>query len=335
MPSTVKIILLLMAPFGLAMADAVPVTVQRLDELLLDRELRAPAIVVAANRAIVTSEVTALIARVAADVGAEVSRGQLLVQLDDDNARLALAQARASLAALDAKIVEAKWRLARAEELLDRDFISDDELVGRRAALEALQAEREGQLVAIEIAALALERTRIRASFDGVVTARQAQVGSLAAPGTPLLTLVQSGGREVDAELDPRYAGHIPQAIALRFVSRGREWPIRLARLSSVIETDTRRLRGRFEFLGDAAAIGSSGEVAWTEPARMVPVALIVQRGNEFGVFVVRDATAVFVAIPSAQEGRPAPLELPADTLIVSRGHARLQHGDALQISRE
>ena len=335
MTNVLKFVLLLVMPWSIAVAGPTPVTVQRLGDLLVDRELRAPATVVAANRAVITSEVTALIDQVAADVGAEVRKGQLLIKLDDDNSRLALAQAQARLVALDAQIVEAKRRLAKAEELLARDFVSDDELIGRQTDLAVLEANRSGQLVAIQVAELALRRTRIRAPFDAAVTQRQAQVGSFAMPGTPLITIVQIDGREVDAELDPRYAAHLPQVSDLRFVSQGQEWPIQLVRLSSVIETDTRRLRGRFSFQAEAAAIGASGEIVWNEISGLVPVTLIVQRGLEFGVFVARNSKAEFVAIASAQEGRPAALNLPPETLIVSRGHTRLQHGDALQISRE
>lgn len=335
MPRTITFALLLAMQIGNAAAEAIPVTVQALGDLLVNRELRAPATVVAANRAVVTSEVTALIDQVAADVGAQVKKGQLLIQLDDDNARLGLAQAQAELAALEAQIVQANRRLARAEELLEKDFVSDDELIGRQTDVAVLEANRKGQLVAIEVAELALRRTGIRAAFDAVVVERQAQVGSFAMPGTPLITIVQTDAREVDAELDPRYATHIPEVSDLRFVSQGREWPITLARLSSVIETETRRLRGRFIFRSEAAPIGASGEIAWNEMSGLVPVELIVQRGTQFGVFVARSSKAAFVAIPSAQEGRPAPLDMPPETPIISRGHTRLQDGDDLQINRE
>jgi hypothetical protein len=73
----------------------------------------------------------------------------------------------------------------------------------------------------------------------------------------------------------------------------------------------------------------------WTESSGVVPVSLIVQRGTALGVFIANNGKAEFVAIPGAQEGRPATLTLADDTLIVSRGHTRLQHGDELLISGE
>jgi multidrug efflux pump subunit AcrA (membrane-fusion protein) len=177
-----------------------------------------------------------------------------------------------------------------------------------------------------------LARTRISAPYDATVVERQAQVGSFAMPGSPLITLVQTDRREIDAEIDPQFAGGLATASDLHFVSQGRSLPVALARLSDVIETSTRKLRGRFVFSDDAAQVGASGELVWLEAQGLVPVTLIVQRGTEFGIFIANDARAYFVAIPGAQEGRPAALDLPPDTLVVSRGHIRLQDGDALMI---
>lgn len=316
-------------------ADSVPVTVQRLGDLLIDKELRAPATVISANRALVTSEVSALIQEVPVDVGDTISQGEPLVVLDENNNRLMLTQARARLAALKAQIAQAEHRLDKAEELLEKNFVSDDELLARQTDLAVLEANLQEQEVFIRIQQLALSRTTIRAPFDAAVVERQAQVGSYAMPGTVLMTIVQTDGREIDAEIDPRYAVALPAVSELRFVSQGREWRVELARLSSVIETDTRILRARLKFPGEAAPIGLTGELVWSEATGLLPVAQIVQRGSTLGVFIANSTSASFVPIPGAQEGRPAPVDLAPDTLIVVRGQARLQDGDALSISRE
>jgi RND family efflux transporter MFP subunit len=313
----------------------IPVRVQNLGDMLIAREYRAPASVVTANRAVVTSQITALIDEVAADVGHEVEKGQLLVRLNQADTRLALADAEAALAALDARLLDASQRLRRAQNLLERDFVSEDELNARRTEVAVTEANRNRQLVAIRDARLALSRTEVFAPFDAVVVERQGQIGNLATPGSPLMTLVQTADREVDAEIDPRFAEQLEAAADLKFVSEGREWSLDLARLSPVIETDTRKVRGRFRFPDESAPIGSSGDVVWNEASGLIPVSLIVQRGNTLGFFTVRDGRARFVAIPSAQEGRPAAVNLPVDTPIITSGHARLQDGDAIQISRE
>ena len=205
--------------------QVIPVSVEQLGDLRVARELRAPATVLSLNSTVITSELTALIEEVLVDVGSSVEKNAVLVRLDSDNARLALAQARTRLDAIDAQIIHSQQRLARAEELFTSEFISDDELIGRQTELAVLQADHQGQLVAIQIAELALARTHIRAPFDANVVQRQAQVGNYAQPGTQLLKLVQTDQREVDAELDPRYANHVARALNLRYEDQSGQYP--------------------------------------------------------------------------------------------------------------
>jgi len=95
------------------------------------------------------------------------------------------------------------------------------------------------------------------------------------------MTLVQTDNIEIDVELDPRYSVSIPGVTELRYVSRGREWPVTLLRLSSVVDVRSRVVRARFRFTDAAAPIGSIGQLVWNESSGLVPVALIVQRGSQ------------------------------------------------------
>lgn len=328
--------LLFLATAGISQAQSpIPVSARPVQDLLVDSERRAPATVVSANRATITSEVTAIIKAVHRDVGANVAKGELLVELDAANARNSLAQAEANLSAIDAQIVEAKSRLAKAEDLLEKKFISDEELISRRANLTVLEANRTGALAAIAQARLDLARTRITAPFDAAVVERQAQVGSFAQPGSPLVTLVQTDQREVDVELDPRFAINVPTVSDLKYVSQGREWQVAVLRVSSVIDVATRVVRARLSFVDEVAPIGSSGQLVWIESSGRLPVDIVVQRNGELGVFVANNNKASFIVLPDAQAGRPVDINLPNDTLVVSRGQGRLQDGDALQVSVE
>ncbi len=315
-----------------AAQQTVSVSVSPLEDMLVNREVRAAATVVSANEPVVTAQLTALVDAVLHDVGASVEKGKLLVRLDDANARLALAQAKASLAALDAQVLEASLRAENAEELLERNFISDEELVARRAALAVVQANREAQRVAVEAAELDLSRTRIRAPFDAVIIDRHAQVGGYVQPGTALLTLSQQDGREVDAEIDARYRDSLTVGTVATFDSRDNRWAIRLERLSSVVDPASRTVRGRFSFVDGEAETGSSGQVVWNDLSGVLSVNVIVERGSELGVFVAEGNTARFVAIEGAQQGRPAAVDLPPETLVIVRGQTRLQDGDAIEV---
>ncbi len=334
MPQKFLIVVLVLASATVQAAEPIKVTARRLGDLLVEQQHRAPAAVISANRASITAEVVATIEAVLVDVGDEVEEGRLLLRLNNDNARLTLAQARAGLVAIDAQIVEAESRVKKAEELLGKSFISDEELIARRSSLAVLQANRDAQLVAIRRAELDVGRTRISAPFNAAVVERQAQVGSYAQPGTPLLTLVQTDQREVEVELDPRWVENLGRTGELQFESQGKSWPVSLERISSIIDPATRLVRGRFSFTDSVAPIGATGHLVWKDASGLLPVELIVQRGREFGVFTANPDVANFVAIPSAQLGRPAVVNLPPETLIIVEGHTRLQDGDSLAVTR-
>ncbi|OGB79775.1 MAG: hypothetical protein A3G82_11685 [Burkholderiales bacterium RIFCSPLOWO2_12_FULL_67_210] len=83
-----------------------------------------------------------------------------------------------------------------------------------------------------------------------------------------------------------------------------------------------------------APAAGTSGTLRWQEARPHLPPALMVRRGSALGVFVRQgtgaQASARFVPLPGAQEGRASAVDLPADTPVIVRGQAALQHGQPI-----
>jgi hypothetical protein len=55
-----------------------------------------------------------------------------------------------------------------------------------------------------------------------------------------------------------------------------------------------------------------------------------MRRGGQLGVFVLETDRARFVALPGAEEGRPADSTLPGATLLIDEGRQRLRDGDSV-----
>jgi len=53
------------------------------------------------------------------------------------------------------------------------------------------------------------------------------------------------------------------------------------------------------------------------------------------GVFVANGNRAKFIALPLAQEGRPAPADLDPDTAVITSGRYQLQDGDTVSVVRQ
>jgi len=313
---------------------AIPVQVQTLDEVLVAAERSAPAEVASLNTSTVAAEVTAVVKEVLAEVGEEIQPDQALLQLDDRDYQLALNQARANLEAARAQKEQADARLERAQELGAKNYLSADDLQARETDAAVGAAQILVNEASVAIAQRNLQKCRITAPFDGVVVERWAQVGAFVTPGTPLFDLVQTKGLELDAEIPDELADSLTRAADMRFVSRGESWPVRLLRLSPVIDTEQRSRRARFGFTGESPAVGRSGEIVWRVDKGLLPVNLVVRRNGQLGIFLNRGGIAVFEPLPNAQEGRPVPVDLPLDSEIVVQGRERLQDGDRIDARR-
>lgn len=304
-----------------------------LSDLLQAQQGTAPASVLAPNESQLSADVTARVARIHADVGSTVSAGQLLLALDDTDYRLALAQTEARVSAARARVALAEQRLQRARSLAEQRFVSDDEVAALRTELQAAQADVDVAEADRRVAARNVEKCRIVAPFDGVVLARNAQVGNLAAAGTPLLHLIDLAPAEVEAALQVADADALGEARELVFESMGRNYPLRLLRLAPVVDRSARTRVARFGFSAVAAPAGSSGTLRWTLPAQQLPARLMVKRDQALGVFVVEDGQARFVQAPGAAEGRPFRVELPGSALVVTEGQQGLNDGDAVVVA--
>ncbi len=315
--------------------DPVQVQTRALQDLAELSEGQASAQVLSPNDSVLAAELSATVAVVHADVGSTVSKGQVLIELDATDARLALAQADAQVAAARANLGMAEQRLERAKDLHQRKYASDDDLLARTTEQQGAASELALRQAARRIAARTVEKARLVAPFDGVVVERHAQVGALAAPGTPLLRLIDTAVPEVQAALQVSDAKGIAQAQELAFESQGQQWPVALQRLSSVADSASRTQIARFSFTGEPAPAGIAGVLRWRGPQRLLAPELMVRRSDTLGAFVLEDGRARFVASPDAQEGRSFALSLPGTAVIVVQGQQGLVDGQALATSSD
>jgi RND family efflux transporter MFP subunit len=313
-------------------ASPVVVQAQPATTLLLPASSSAAASVLSPNDATLAAEVTATVARIAADVGAQVERGALLLELDCTDLRLGLAQADAQVAAAKARVALASQRLQRAETLAGKNFVSADELLAISTERQAAEADAQVVQAQRAITARQVDKCRITAPFDAVVMERQAQVGALATPGLPLVRLVDVSSTEVEARLPDAEAGGLEGASRIEFESRGRRFPLELVRISEVIEPSTRSRIARLRFSDAAAAAGTSGTLHWQAPGGRLPARLLVQRNGQLGVFVADQGIARFVPVPGAQAGRPADVAQAPGGLIVVDGQQGLHDGTPIQL---
>lgn len=131
------------------------------------------------------------------DVGTPVKRGQVLMQLDPQDLRLAQTQAMASLRAAETNRDFALAELKRYQELREKNFVSQAILDSKSSAYKAAEATVDSSKAVLAGQANQTGYSTLEADIDGVVTAVDAEVGQVVAPGTPVVRVAKSGEKEI------------------------------------------------------------------------------------------------------------------------------------------
>lgn len=193
--------------------------------------LNASGYVTARRQATVSSKMAGQITEISIEEGMAVTAGQVLARLDSSNLerslRLAEAQAdsaRKSLLEVEAQIAEAGLRQERTRRLVAERVLGQadlDAVDGEVATLEARRnRQREDIGVAerqVDVIRQQMEDTVIRAPFDGVITAKNAQPGEMMSPiaggagftRTGIGTIVDMDSREIEVDVNEAYINRV------------------------------------------------------------------------------------------------------------------------------
>ena len=320
-----------------AQALAPTVVTRAFEDVVVHPSLAVAAQVQARNTAQLAAQVGGVVQSWRADTGATVKRGEVLAQLDPQDLRLALAQAQAAYASATAQVALSAQQLKRSQDLVAQGFLSPQALQQRETEQSVAQAQAASAAAALQTAKRALSKTAITAPFNGVVLQRMAQVGDMVAPGTPLFQVVDSAKPEVAVNVSATQAISLERAGVAIWQAKDtpRDYPVKVLRIGASLDQQTRAQPARLSFSGqDVPLPGSAGELTWKDPQAHLPTHVLVRRNGQVGYFTVASNKAQFIAIERAQEGRPAAIDLPANTPIVTTGQALLQNGQTVQVSQ-
>jgi RND family efflux transporter MFP subunit len=117
------------------------------------------------------------------DLGARVTAGQLLAEIDTPEVDQELAQSRADVATADANLRLAQSTAERYDELMRTDSASRQDYDNAKGNFEARKASAESARFNVKRLEQLTDFKQIRAPFDGVITARGVDAGALVGTG--------------------------------------------------------------------------------------------------------------------------------------------------------
>jgi RND family efflux transporter MFP subunit len=167
------------------------VKVVRVEARGMERVLQVVGTLSAHEEATVAAQVAGQIERAYLDVGDRARAGQRMASIDTSAYQALVRQAEANLARAQARADNVGQTLRRVQELEKNRFAPASELDQAVAEAAQAQAEVKSAQAAAAIARLNLERSQVKAPFDGAVAERIASMGDYVAVGAPMFRLVQ------------------------------------------------------------------------------------------------------------------------------------------------
>lgn len=284
-----------------ARPDAAPraVRVARAELRPMERALQVTGTLSAREEATVAAQVAGQIETSLVDLGDRVVAGQELVLIDTKSYDALGRESAANLARATATAANAARNLKRVQELQRDRIASTSELDTAVSEAEKAQADVKAAEATDAIARLNLERSRVRAPFNGSVALRTASAGDYVSVGAPIARLVQTDPLRLRLDVPEResVAVRVGQLVRVRVEGDTNVYSGRIARVAPAIREMDRMLQIEGDVPNQGilrAGLFARAEIIIneSEPAVSVPVnALVVFAGLE-KVLVVRDGKA-------------------------------------------
>ncbi|MGZ8545883.1 MAG: efflux RND transporter periplasmic adaptor subunit [Sulfuricurvum sp.] len=224
---------------------------------LMGEEIYATFDVVSAKEANLALTTSGVVKTLRVDVGSHVKKGDILLEIDNDNLTASVDLAKESLkkAQIEEQFAKQTYnRYKKVESVIDAELMDQNTLLYRKSS--AALGEAKAQL---RYQSTLVEKTRLRAPFSGVISERNIELGD-GVGSTPLFKLISDGTVKLLVWFDEKYLSRVKKGSAVRYRIDGEsQWRNgRITKLYPTIDPKTRKATA--EVLATKIAPGLFGE---------------------------------------------------------------------------
>ncbi|MEO1583313.1 MAG: efflux RND transporter periplasmic adaptor subunit [Planctomycetota bacterium] len=291
------------APADLPEEDVAPlpvVTAPAVWQTRIETPVRYLGEVRARQRVGLSFEVAGTISRIAVDEGNRVAEGSPIAELDVARLKADLMRLEASAEAVASDLDLARLTLRRVERSFGADAANEQEFDRASSSVTTLEARLAEARAAVERTKVDIAKSSIVSPFDAIVARRHADTGSLAQPGTAVVTLVERVEPEVRIGVAPAAVPSIGTEIGVAV--RGATYQATVTEVLPEIDRITRTAEVRLALdaqLGDGLRDGDAASIEIPSVAEIqgvwVPLSALAQS--------VRGLWALYIAAPDEEDG--------------------------------
>ena len=254
--------------------------------------VRAKTISVISSR--VMGTVTALMVK----EGDRVNAGQTLMTIDDREMaeRVKAADKALEAARLNKSLADTTYK--RYREIYDERALTEQEMDQVETQKKVAEAEYERAKAMLSEAQVSHGFARITAPIAGVVTERSIDRGSMATPGTPLLTIENISSFRVDLHVEERLSGRLKVGMPVDIFidSTGQQMRGKITEIIPSVDSMSRTFMAKVDIGGTGLKNGLYARAripVGTKHAIIVPKAALVEKGQLTGVYAVDEKGVV------------------------------------------
>jgi RND family efflux transporter MFP subunit len=284
------------------------------------------------------------------DIGSHVKAGQLLAVIETPELDRQLDQARADMATAQANYDLARTTADRYEGLFKSDSVAKQEVDNAVGDMQAKKAMLDSAAFNMRRLQETQRFQNVYAPFDGVVTARNIDIGALVdaganAPGKELFDIAATNRLRVYVNLPQQYSRDVKPGGAA-YLSQaefpGRQFPGRIVRTSDSIDPVSRTLLTEVDVdnptgeLLPGAFLSVHLKLKAAATGVIIPVNTLIFRASDMQVAVVRNNRAELVGITIGRDyGNQVEVisGLTAQDAIIENPSDSLTSGTAVRVS--
>lgn len=250
------------------------------------------------RRADLRAEVSAVVLAVLKENGDAVRRGDLLVRLDQTAIRDSLTSAEASYAAAAQAYEQAQRQFERMKKLSETGVVSTQAVEDVEVRRNSAQSEREAARTRVVAARQQLERTEVRAPFDGIVSDRKVSAGDTAQVGKELLKVIDPNSLRFEGLVSADAIGSVEAGQRVWFRIHGfaeKDFSGQVTRVNPSANATTRQVEVLVAFEDknqrpEVAGLYAEGRIETASSAAlMLPTAAVVREGDNAFAWRVKD----------------------------------------------
>lgn len=257
------------------------------------------------RRADLRAEVSALVLQVLKQNGDNVRRGDLLVRIDDTALRENLASTEAATRASSQSFEQAERQFQRMTTLRKSGMASMQQLEDAEIRRNNAQSDLEAAKTRSVQARQQLQRTEVRAPFDGIVSDRRVSAGDTAQIGKELVKVIDPASMRFEGLVSADSIGGVQsgQTVVFRVNGYGvQDFNGKVRRVNPAANPTTRQVEILVDFVGEKqprlAGLYAEGRIETGGATSLtIPATAVVREGDKIFVWRVKGDTLQKVSI--------------------------------------